>query len=111
LIPQVEENTFSFDEEGIITIEEGSLLPSVRYSLMMTLSHKDEIELNPGCLECTTLRGITFEVHDLVPPEFALSLDPNSSLNHEDSNQVMIDLFNQSQLDFNRIQVEFEFTP
>ena len=94
VIPPIEEGTFSFDEQGTITIDAGTLLPSVRYSLMMTLSHKEEIEQDPSCVECTTLQGITFEVHDLVPPEFSLAIDQESSLNYDEFNNVKLELLN-----------------
>ena len=58
VIPPVEEGTFSFDEQGTITIDAGTLLPSVRYSLMMTLSHKEEIEQDLSSDEIRQARRI-----------------------------------------------------
>jgi hypothetical protein len=61
-IPPIEFESFSFNQQDSVKIKAGTLLPSVRYSMVMTLSHREAIENDPGCMECTTLRGITFEV-------------------------------------------------
>jgi hypothetical protein len=79
--------------------------------MIMTLSHREEVELNPGCIDCSSLRGIVFEVQDLVAPEFSLVLDTDSSFNYEDTNKVMLELLNPAKLDKNRLQVEFNLTP